>query len=240
MTDLKNKDMIEHKIFQSKIQEVDEEKGIVINYDNAFDKLDSDGDISRKGAFTKTLSENVARMKWFLNHDSNLLLGVPFIKGSMQDDTGLLSYNHLNLKKELGRDILSDYKLFKEYDRTLEHSIGYEVIKSNPYDLGGGKFGRELTEIKLWEKSTLTSWGANENTPLVDIKSAKDINDMLLILEKMFTEKYSDTRKREAEKLIKELTSLASKEPEETTPQPEPTIDYKNYLLTILKTLSNE
>ena len=103
----KIKDM-EYKVFQSKVQDVDEEKGIVINYDNAFDKLDSDGDISRKGAFAKTLKENVTRAKWFMNHDSSLLLGVPFIEGTKEDEVGLLSYNHINLKKEIGRDILSD------------------------------------------------------------------------------------------------------------------------------------
>ena len=219
---------MEHKIFQSKVQDVDEEKGIVINYDNAFDKLDSDNDISRKGAFAKTLKENVMRAKWFMNHDSTLLLGVPFIEGTKEDDSGLLSHNHINLKKEIGRDILSDYKLFKEYDRTLEHSIGYEVIKSRPYDLGEEKKGRELIEIKLWEKSTLTSWGANEHTPLVDIKSAKDVQAILEVLEKMFTAEYtySDNRKRKAEKLIKELLSLTEKEPEETTLRIEPTTEY--------------
>jgi len=230
---------MEHKVFQSKVQDVEEEKGIVITYDNAFDKVDSDGDISRKGAFTKTLKENVNRMKWFLNHNSNLLLGVPYIEGSKQDDFGLLSYNRINLDKEIGRDTLSDYKLFKEYDRTLEHSIGYEVITYKSYDLGNNKDGRELLEVKLWEKSTLTSWGANEHTPLVGIKSAKEINSMLEVLEKMFTDKfnYSDTRKREAEKLIKDLQSLSEQEPGETTSDEEPT-ETKEILLTILNTLN--
>jgi HK97 family phage prohead protease len=216
---------IEHKVFQSKIDDVDDVKGYVINYDNAFDKVDTDGDISRKGAYTKTLKDNVLRMKWYLNHDTNLLLGVPFIEGTEQDDFGLKSVNRLNMDKTLSRDTLSDYKLFKEYNRTLEHSIGYEVIKSNPYDLGGGKEGRELTEIKLWEKSTLTSWGANEFTPLVDIKSEKNIKSMLEMLEQMFTNnyKYSDERKRAAEKLIKELQSLNNQEPGETTLDIEPT-----------------
>jgi HK97 family phage prohead protease len=219
---------MEYKVFQSKVQDVDEEKGIVINYDNAFDKLDSDGDISRKGAFAKTLKENVTRAKWFMNHDSSLLLGVPFIEGTKEDEIGLLSFNHINLKKEIGRDILSDYKLFKEYDRTLEHSIGYEVVKSKPYDLGEEKKGRELVEIKLWEKSTLTSWGANEHTPLVGIKSEKDIQAMIEVLEKMFTSNYtySDNRKRKAESLIKELMSISIEEPGETTLRIEPTPEY--------------
>lgn len=216
---------MEHKIFKSKIQDVDQKKGIVINYDNAFNVVDDDGDISRKGAFKKTLIENVARSKWYMNHDTKLLLGVPFIEGTVEDDFGLLSYNHINTNKTLGTDMLSDYMLFKEYNRTLEHSIGYDVIKKEPYDLGGSKTGRELTEIKLWEKSTLTGWGANEFTPLIDIKSIKNIDETLKMLEQMLTKNfnYSDDRKREAEKLIKELQSLILKEPGETTLEKEPT-----------------
>lgn len=216
---------MEYKIFQSKVQDVDQKKGIVINYDNAFNMVDTDGDISRKGAYKKTLIENAPRAKWYLNHDQGLLLGVPFIEGTKEDDTGLLSYNHINTGKQLGADTLSDYMLFKEYDRTLEHSIGYNTMKFNPYDLGSGKKGRELVEIKLWEKSTLTSWGANANTPVVDIKSLKDIDKMLEMLEQMFTKNlnYSDERKRAAEKLFLELKSLSKEEPGETTLIKEPT-----------------
>ena len=232
---------MEHKIFQAKVMDVDTKKGIVTNYDNAFNTVDSDGDISRKGAYLKTLSENVKRAKWFLNHNSTQLLGVPFIEGTKEDDNGLLSVNHLNLDKQIAKDILSDYMLFKDYDRTLEHSIGYEVMKSNPYDLGGGKKGRELVEIKLWEKSTLTSWGANEFTPLVDIKSEKNIKAALELLEQMFTNnyKYSDERKKVAESLIKQLQSLDKQEPGETTLIVEPTIDYKQILETIKKAFKN-
>jgi len=223
---------IEYKVFQSKVQDVDEEKGIVTNYDNSFNKLDSDKDISRKGAFTKTLKDNVNRMKWFMNHNSDWLLGVPFIEGTIEDDFGLLSNNAINLGKELGRDILSDYKLFKKYDRTLEHSIGYETIKSKPYDIGDGNSGRELLEVRLWEKSTLTSWGANEHTPLVNIKSQNDIQNTLKMLEEMFTKEfvYSDKRKRQAESLIKQLQSLSKQEPGKTTLIVEPIF---NKVLTI-------
>jgi HK97 family phage prohead protease len=232
--------MIEYKVFQSKVIDVDIKKGIVTNYDNAWNVLDTDKDISRKGAFTKTLVENVKRAKWFMNHDQTLLLGVPFIEGTKEDDIGLLSVNHLNTEKQLGADMLSDYMLFKEYDRTLEHSIGYNAIKTNPYDYGEKKMGRELIECKLWEKSTLTNWGANEFTPVVDIKSIKNINETLEMLEQMFTKnlKYSDERKRSAEKLIKELQSLSKEEPGETTLVKEPTdTEILTVILKSLKTI---
>lgn len=232
---------MERKVFESKVQDVDMKKGIVINYDNAFDNVDTDGDISRKGAYKKTLAENASRAKWFLNHDEGLLLGVPFIEGTKEDDFGLLSYNHINTNKQLGADTLSDYMLFKEYDRTLEHSIGYYAIVHKPYDLGKSrKSGRELLEVKIWEKSTLTNWGANPNTPLIDIKGMKDIDKVLEMLEQMFTKnlKYSDERKRSAESLIKQLSSLSREEPGETTLVDEPTSDTL-ILQTILNALKS-
>ena len=230
-----DKSMIERKIFQAKVLDVDSKKGIVTNYDNAFNVVDTDGDISRKGAFAKTLTENVSRAKWFMNHDETKLLGVPFIEGTKEDDFGLLSVNHLNTEKQLGKDMLSDYMLFKDYGRTLEHSIGYSTIKKNPYDLGEGKKGRELIELKLYEKSTLTSWGANEFTPVVDIKSSKNIKAELEMIEQMFTNNYnySDERKRSAEELFNKLQSLVDYEPGETTHVDEPTD--MEILQTILK-----
>lgn len=205
--------LMELKIYNSRIEDVDETKGIIINYDSAFNKLDSDGDIIRPGAFSKTLKENVKRMKWFLNHNPNLLLGVPFIEGTKQDDFGLLSYNKINLDKEIGRDTLADYRLFKEYGRTLEHSIGYEVLNYKPLEMEG-KSGREIYEIKLWEKSTLTHWGANEHTPLVDMKSMLNMSleEWLMMLEDMLDRKYSDERKWAVEKILNIVSKYRSPE----------------------------
>jgi hypothetical protein len=144
------------------VEEVGKDGRLVLAI-NAIGNEDTDGDISVSGSFDKTLQADIARVKWFLNHDKDMLLGVP-IEGREED--GLVKMTaQLNMKKQISRDVLSDYELYAEHGKTLEHSVGVEEVvrsKANP---------KEVIEWKLWEFSTLTHWGANENTPLLDLKS---------------------------------------------------------------------
>lgn len=141
---------INFKNFDSPIEDLDE-KGIVTVYGNAFNNEDADGDISAYGSFDKTIKENANRIKHFLNHDPRLLVGVPL--SFMPDEKGLLMRSKLNLNKPLGKDTYEDYKLYKENGKSLEHSIGYGVVTRDT------KNRSIITEYKLWEVSTLTSWG---------------------------------------------------------------------------------
>ena len=220
-----------YKNFKSEIKDLNEAKGIAVVYANSFNRLDSDEDISGKGSFAKTLKENVLSSKWFLNHNRNILLGVPLIEGSKEDDFGLLAVNQFNMEKEISRDTFFDYKLFAEHGRTLEHSIGYDVIKRDEKDK------RIITEYKLWEISTLTHWGANSDTPLVDLKEYKEIKNIIDHLELMFKYNFSDERLKRAEKLINELRTLEMKEPSKDTPNLEPFnwVDFLNNNLKFIK-----
>jgi len=66
-----------------------------------------------------------------------------------------------------------------------EHSIGFKIIKRNliqTYEnyLKNPSAGQyEITEIKLYEGSSLTAWGANPLTPITSLKSMNDV-DMLV------------------------------------------------------------
>jgi HK97 family phage prohead protease len=151
--------------FKVKPEDIDE-KGRVVIAVNAFGNLDSDNEISAKGAFTKTLKENFNRVKWFLNHNRSQLLGVPI--EAVETDEYLQVTGQLNMNKQLSRDIYEDYRLYAEHGKTLEHSIGVDVIKRDSKDT------RIVLEYKLWEFSTLTNWGANANTPLLSIKSENE------------------------------------------------------------------
>lgn len=102
-----------------------DEKGIVTVAVNGIGIQDADGDISAKGSFNKTLKENFSRVKWLYNHDKGLLLGCP-IEGK-EIDGNLVMTGAINLKKQIGRDVLEDYKLYAEYGKTLEHSIGAKL-----------------------------------------------------------------------------------------------------------------
>lgn len=179
--------------YKTKTNDVDGEKGIVTVAVNGIGVLDSDGDISAAGSFNKTLKENFSRVKWLYNHDRGMLLGVP-IEGK-EDGGNLVMTGAINLKKQMGRDVLEDYKLYAEYGKTLEHSIGVNAVKRDKND------PRIVKEWELWEYSTLSSWGANPQTYLIDIKNRDmaSLGEHLNFIRKALTMHYSDERLKELE-----------------------------------------
>jgi len=188
---------VKQKIFKSETKDLSE-KGFVKIAVNAFNNTDSDNDISLPGAFKKTLKEHFERVRWFLNHDTTQLLGVP-IKGYETPDF-LVMEAQFNLSKQIGRDTYEDYKLYKANGKSLEHSIGVQAIK---WQVDEEKGIRSVAEWKLWEFSTLTHWGSNEKTPLLNIKSIDELKD--LITEMSNNSRYSDDRKRAIENTNKAL-----------------------------------
>lgn len=195
--------MKQYKGLDSQIKDVDS-KGRILVAANALGNIDADKDISMEGSFVKTLKDNFARLKWFLNHDRGLLVGVP-IEGK-EKYPYLEMLGQVNMNKQLGRDVYEDYKLYAEYGRTLEHSIGVEAIKKTEKD------GiRRVHEWKLWEYSTLTAWGANENTPMLGMKSMEDVNSAIDWLDlKMRKGNFSDEKFLEIEKQLSLLRSLCT------------------------------
>lgn len=174
--------------YQTKTADVDE-KGIVTVAVNGIGIEDSQKDISMPGSFVDTIRDDIGKMRWFLNHDMTQLLGVPLYGEEKSDN--LIVTGQLNLKKQIGRDILEDYKLYAEAGRTLEHSIGVKALRRDKEDK------RKVLQWKMFEYSTLTSWGANPNTYLVGIKSAtpdkvRDAVDFLTLALKQ--KGYSDER----------------------------------------------
>jgi len=171
------------------IKDIDGKRGIVTGYFSDFNSIDSDGDIIKPGAFTKSISQNgpkssKPRIKHLLNHDSSKPLGV--ITELKEDSKGLYYESQLGTHS-LGVDFI------KMVDSGLitEHSIGFQTIKYNqlkPWnEWKQGEAARELTELKLYEGSSLTAWGANMNTPLIGLKSeqkVKKINDRIDLLIK--------------------------------------------------------
>ena len=211
-----------YKNLTSLVKDLDQ-KGRVVVTANAFGNVDSQGDMSMKGSFNKTLNEHFSRTKWFLNHDFNKLIGVP-IEGR-ETNSHLELVGQLNLNKEIGRDTYADYQLYAEYGKTLEHSIGVDAIKFHHEGMT-----RKVSEWKLWEYSTLTNWGANSNTGLVEIKS--DIDWLNLKLNKG---DYTDEKFKEIEKQIHILKSLIA-EPTDVTQVTEP-IDWKSLSDTFINSL---
>jgi len=147
------------------IKDVDKKEGIVTGYFSAFDSLDSDGDIIRIGAFAKSISENgptslKPRIKHLLNHDPGKPLGSIL---SLKEDSYGLMYTSKVGTHSLGTDFIK----MVESDLVKEHSIGYNVIRESKNTKDNYN---ELLELKLYEGSSLTGWGANENTPMLGLK----------------------------------------------------------------------
>jgi len=187
------KEIYQRLLYKTKANDLDEEKGIVTVAVNGIGVVDSQNDISMPGSFNKTLKENIGRMKWFLNHDTTQLLGVPL--SGEEKDGNLVMVGQLNLSKQIGRDTLEDYKLYAAAGRTLEHSIGVQAIKRDSTDK------RKVLEWKMWEYSTLTSWGSNPQTFLVGIKSdsPSDVRANIEFIRRALQMRYSDARLKEYE-----------------------------------------
>lgn len=151
--------------------DVDTKEGIVSGYFASFDsEPDSDGDVIQPGAFAKTVAENgpqgKGRIRHLLDHDFGK--GVALIQELSEDQKGL-AYVSKAGRHTLGRDFV----LMVEDGIVKEHSFGYRVVKSHKNDNGWNA----LTELKMWEGSSLQGWGANLNTPFTGLKSMEDIVD---------------------------------------------------------------
>lgn len=179
-------------ICKTKANDVDE-KGVLTLAVNGIGIKDADGDVSCSGSFTKTIGENFNRCKWFLNHNKTQLLGVP-IEGK-EEDGNLVMIGKINLKKQIGTETYEDYKLYAEYGKTLEHSVGVKAIKRDPVD------SSKVLEWYLGEYSTLTHWGANPQTFMMDIKELKgdDLAIHIQMMHKALNGKYSGEKLKSLE-----------------------------------------
>ena len=182
------------KNFNHKVKDLDEKEGIVTLYMNSFDNEDSDGDISIPGSFKRTFKNNIGEIWHLLNHNTNYWLGIPL--ELKEDDFGAIAVSQMNMEKQIARDVFEDYKLCAKHNRTLQHSIRVNAIKRDTDDQ------RKVLEWKLWEYSTLYSWGANPETPLIEIKSLDELEIM------MREGNYSDEKAKQIEKLYDQLKNL--------------------------------
>ena len=237
------KDSLVSDSLRLQIKDVDGKKGIVTGYFSDFNSIDSDGDIIKPGAFQKSISQNgpqssKPRIKHLLNHDSSKPLGVLEV---LKEDTKGLYYESRLGTHSLGVDFI------KMVDSGLisEHSIGFQTVKYNqlkPWnEWKQGEAARELTELKLYEGSSLTAWGANMNTPLTGLKTeqkVRKINDRIDILIKSlrdgtFSDETFDLLEIELKQMQQAMIDLTT-EPEQTTqPDEEKAVaDIKQFLKT--------
>lgn len=163
--------------------DTDPKLGIVTGYFSRFNNVDADGDIIRPGAFAKTIKEqgptsSLPRIKHLMNHDPSQPLGK--LTSLTEDATGLAYESQIG-SHELGEDFIK----MIESGLITEHSIGFKIVKRNQiqsyeaYQKNPSLGMFEITEIKLFEGSSLTAWGANPLTPITSLKSEIHIDKII-------------------------------------------------------------
>lgn len=194
------------------VKDIDMKSGTFVQAFTRYDVKDSDGDYGRKGMFTKTWKENASRIRHILNHDYQQPIGEP--QEFFEDN------EYAYMKSIIGtHDLGNDFKKMVDSGLIKEASYGYTVIKSNKL-----KDGQELLEVKLWEVSSLTGWGANEFTPVIAMQ--KGMNKESLIKKHIdqyakldsfcrnsdatdFTLQQLEIEKKQIENFLTQLSTLA-------------------------------
>jgi HK97 family phage prohead protease len=147
------------------VKDMDSKTGTFIQAFTRYNVLDSDKDRGRKGMFSKTWSENFGRIRHLFNHNSNQPLGET---KKLWDDEEYAYGESIIGKHDLGMDFIK----MVESNLIKEASYGYNVIKSNQLKDGSN----ELLEVKQWEWSSLSGWGANEFTPVISLQKGLNMN----------------------------------------------------------------
>jgi len=224
----------------AEIKDISSDKRQVAVYLAKFDNIDSDNDMIKKGAFTKSIQERgpdspsnrkIAFLRW---HDWEKPIG-KFLTLE-EDDFGLFAVSQLGTS-QLGEDAFRDYT-----DGIIrEHSIGFQYIQDKMKfidDMDNPSKGYfMISELKLYEGSAVT-FGANSETNVIDVmksedkveKAVKISNEIDILIKGLANGKGSDERLFEMEMKLKYLNSqmliLAKSEPfvKEHSPIIEPII----------------
>lgn len=126
-----------------------------------YKSLDRDQDRANKGMFTKSWNESFDDIRFFLNHDKKQAPGRN--ERFWEDDDHAYSGVKLGTHT-LGVDTL---KMMDEGIIT-NVSYGFDPDKTAPIK---GK-GKDLKEVKLWEVSVLTHWGAHPGSSVIGVQKA--------------------------------------------------------------------
>lgn len=135
--------------------------------------IDSYGDISHPGSFTKTIVESLPRVKFLWNHD--IFGGPPVAKITRLQEVGreALPEKVLALAPDAtgGVEVVREYLKTPRGDELLtavqegavdEMSYGYDPMKWDMSEVNGQQV-RNLREVRLWEVSDVI-FGANPAT----------------------------------------------------------------------------
>lgn len=196
----------EVKTSDIKFKDLDSKQQIVVGYFSAFGSKDSDGDIILPGSYAKSIKERgpksaKPRIKHLLDHDKKKAVAV--ILDLEEDEIGL-KYT----SKAGTHDAGQDWFKMCESGIISEHSVGFETIKEDKKS-----DANYMSELLLWEGSSLQSWGANMNTPISEIKERKlhELMERFTTIEKaMRNGTFTDIVFTQLEKELNQIKHLLS------------------------------
>lgn len=150
----------------------------------AFNNIDSDKDVIRKGAFAKSIQENgpesssnrkIAHLRY---HDWEHQIGK--LISLEETDYNLIGVSEMG-RSTKGNDAFLDYQ-----DGIIrEHSIGFNYIPDKMQLIGEGDQAYfDIKEVKLWEGSAVT-FGANSLTPTLDVSKGLTLEAKMELLDKI-------------------------------------------------------
>lgn len=200
------------------IVNVDEGAGIIEGYFSVFGNKDSDGDIIMPGAYTKTLKEDIGRIKHLYQHDPwRPLSGTKNGNLVLTQDSYGLRYKSTISKTSYGRDVIRLH-----LDGVIdENSVGIQTLQSKDIlDTTGNCDTRQIIEAKMWEGSSVT-WGANDlavNTSAKSLNKDDLFKKMDVITKAIRNGKYEDEELfdslelylKQLQTIINELTTKAA------------------------------
>jgi HK97 family phage prohead protease len=135
-----------------------------------YNSMDRDEDIASQGMFTKSVKESFADIRMYLNHDPKQSPGRPM---DIWEDN-----NHAYAKSYMGTHTLGEDTL-KMMDEGIitDVSYGFDPIKAAPVKKNSK--GRKFTEVKLWEYSPLTHWGAHPGSYVQSVVKSAEMGLMV-------------------------------------------------------------
>lgn len=204
------------KSISGKALDVDVAKRQVKVYFSEFGGVDLDGDMILTSAFTKSIKERGRKGADLIWHLSNHRCQPEYCLGKPElstDTKGLIGITEFV-------DTTHALDVIKMYDAGLinQHSIGFNVVKGEPKATAQGGRYYEIAEVKLYEGSTVL-WGANPNTPTVEVKSLAELTEHFDNLTKALKSgTFTDELFVELEQQYKQLGDLILQRKKSTQP----------------------
>jgi HK97 family phage prohead protease len=210
-------------------KDVDLKQGIVTGLFSHFNSVDNDGDIVQETAFNKSISERGPMGKnliaHLLDHKKDKAVATIQVLEARPD----LGGGYYESKAGLHNDG-QDWLKMVESGIIKNHSFGYKVIKAK-YE--PEKKANVLQELYLYEISSLQFLGANENTPILGVKSLTDLLDYMDLVEKFV--RNSDATDKTLIILSEKLKSLQELIKPDASTLPNQEADENKQIIELLK-----